>query len=297
MNTIPLSQRAIGAYLGLAVGDALGATTEFMTPNEIQNEYGVHTNIIGGGWLRLKPGQVTDDTQMSLALGQSMLDNHGVVQEKVAESFSEWMRSKPVDIGNTVRRGIIHFRTTGQAQVPVNEHGAGNGACMRCLPLALFYHQQVAGKLIHASRLQSRVTHHNPVSDAGTETVLAMLVAALHEQNLSELNTLAQALVKRYGEFRFDGLPIQNPSGWIVETLQTVFQCLFGFDSFEDSLVSVVNRGGDADTTGAIAGMLCGAYYGVHSIPQRWVDALEFQTREACRAQALALMEHAAGIA
>ena len=57
-----LLDRALGAYLGLAIGDALGATVEFMRPREIQLQYGVHRDIVGGGWLKLARGQVTDDT-------------------------------------------------------------------------------------------------------------------------------------------------------------------------------------------------------------------------------------------
>ena len=65
--------RGIAAYLGLAIGDALGATVEFMTPAEIRHEYGTHQHIIGGGWLKLKAGEITDDTEMSLALGDAIL--------------------------------------------------------------------------------------------------------------------------------------------------------------------------------------------------------------------------------
>ena len=68
-----LSNRVTGAYLGLAIGDALGATVEFLTPNEIRHQIGAHREITGGGWLRLKAGQVTDDTTMSLALGTAIL--------------------------------------------------------------------------------------------------------------------------------------------------------------------------------------------------------------------------------
>src|SRR5487761_2196912 len=63
---------ALGAYLGLATGDALGATVEFMLPREIRHHYGTHQDIIGGGWLKLKAGAVTDDTEMSLALGRAL---------------------------------------------------------------------------------------------------------------------------------------------------------------------------------------------------------------------------------
>ena len=63
---------------GLAIGDALGATVEFLTPNEIRHQHGVHRDMTGGGWLRLKAGQVTDDTTMSLALGEAILACAGV---------------------------------------------------------------------------------------------------------------------------------------------------------------------------------------------------------------------------
>jgi ADP-ribosyl-[dinitrogen reductase] hydrolase len=77
----------------------------------------------------------------------------------------------------------------------------------------------------------------------------------------------------------------QNPSGYIVETMQAVFQAFFDTDSFEACLIDVVNRGGDADTTGAIAGMLAGALYGPAGIPLRWLHGLDKATRQACATQ------------
>ncbi len=290
-NAAALSQRALGAYLGLAVGDALGATVEFMTPAEIGEKFGVHRDIIGGGWLRLKPGQVTDDTGMSLALGLSILQNSGVSSQKVAESFSQWMKAKPVDIGHTVRRGIIQFRSTGRSQVMENAYDAGNGACMRCLPVALYYHDRPWSEVVAASRLQAHVTHHNAQADAGTETVIAMLLAAFRGESKQHLKSLAYRLVDSEKAYRFDRKRIDNPSGWIIETLQVVVQALFATDSFEDLLLEVVNRGGDADTTGAIAGMLGGALYAQDAIPLRWLGALDADIRRQCERQALALIE------
>jgi ADP-ribosyl-[dinitrogen reductase] hydrolase len=84
-----LIARAEGAYLGLAVGDALGATLEFMTPREIQHQYGVHREIRGGGWLKLRRGQVTDDTEMALALGESILLRGGVEPAAAAQAYSD----------------------------------------------------------------------------------------------------------------------------------------------------------------------------------------------------------------
>lgn len=104
---MPLSvhRRALGAYLGLAVGDALGATVEFMTAGEIAAQYGVHRQIIGG-WLHLRSGQVTDDTQMCLAIGRALLERGGWDLRAVADALVAWLQHRPVDIGHTCRRGI-----------------------------------------------------------------------------------------------------------------------------------------------------------------------------------------------
>ncbi|MDP1898627.1 MAG: ADP-ribosylglycohydrolase family protein, partial [Sulfurimicrobium sp.] len=96
-----LHRRALGAYLGLACGDALGATVEFMTPREIQSRYGTHRDISGGGWLRLVPGQVTDDTEMSLHLGQAIIESKGWNLNAIADSIATWLKSRPVDVGAT----------------------------------------------------------------------------------------------------------------------------------------------------------------------------------------------------
>jgi ADP-ribosyl-[dinitrogen reductase] hydrolase len=285
-----LDERAVGAYLGLAVGDALGATTEFLTPREIREQFGVHRKICGGGWLHLQPGQVTDDTEMSLALGQSILDSQGVVATSVAQAFSDWMRSKPVDIGNTVRRGIIHFRTTDIPRVDENAYDAGNGACMRCLPVALAYWNASSETLTEASRIQSHVTHHAPIADAGTEAVLRMLVSAFKGEPKARMREIAEELVARHKPYRFHKRTVENPSGWIVETLKAVFQAFFAHDSFEATLVDVVNRGGDADTTGAIAGMLAGACYGTAAIPRQWLKSLDREVKRRCEEQAMQLL-------
>ncbi|WP_455219649.1 ADP-ribosylglycohydrolase family protein, partial [Kaarinaea lacus] len=170
--TESVEKKAVAAYLGLAVGDALGATVEFMSPRQIKNAFGVHDEITGGGWLGLQPGQVTDDTTMSLALGESILKAGKVDAVAVAEFFSDWLTSEPVDVGNTVKRGITHYRYSGITSVPERASDAGNGACMRTLPVALatFGLKDKHG-IIMVSREQAHVTHNNPLSDAATECV------------------------------------------------------------------------------------------------------------------------------
>ncbi len=287
---LTLKDRALGSYIGLAIGDALGATTEFLTPREIEEQHGVHENICGGGWLKLKAGNVTDDTEMSLALGNSIIAKGRVEAPGVVEAFSDWMRGKPIDIGNTVRRGIIHYRRSGECEVPINEYDAGNGACMRSLPIALFCCHASDEAMCRASRLQAHTTHNNPVSDAGTETVLRMLIRLFHGADKPTVRELADRLAVEHPLYRFDKRRVSNPSGYIVHTLQVVFQAFFELDDFESIMIDVVNRGGDADTTGAIVGMLAGACYGLRSIPGRWIKKLNPEIAMACQQQTLELL-------
>jgi ADP-ribosyl-[dinitrogen reductase] hydrolase len=282
--------KALGAYLGLAVGDALGATVEFMTPAEIRERHGVHRDIVGGGWLRLGKGQVTDDTTMALALGRSILEAGTVDPKAIAEAFSGWMRAKPVDIGHTVRRGIAHFRQTGETQVPENDHDAGNGACMRCLPIALYTLGADLERVAAANRAQSHVTHNAPLGDAGTLTVIRMVQTALAGGPVAELRALADDLAARFPEYRYDRRRQDNPGGYLPETLRAVFQALFASGSFEDALVEVVNRGGDSDTTGAILGMIAGAHWGLGYIPARWLESLDPSVSRGCADQTRALL-------
>ncbi|HYQ93079.1 MAG TPA: ADP-ribosyl-[dinitrogen reductase] hydrolase [Candidatus Competibacteraceae bacterium] len=286
-----MEERTIGAYLGLAVGDALGATVEFLLPREIQALYGVHDRIRGGGWLHLKPGQVTDDTGMALALGDCILERGEIDALAIAGAFDAWLRSKPVDVGHTIRRGILHFRRTGATCVPENHFDAGNGACMRVLPVALATLGQPASCVQAACRTQTHVTHNNPLSDAGVECMAFMIQAALRgASRLELLHGAVKNLLTTHPLFRFRGRRRDNPSAYIVETLQAVFQALFDTNDFRDCLVEIVNRGGDADTTSAIAGMIAGALYGVNAIPDTWLQTLDAVIRRRCLEQARQLL-------
>lgn len=100
---------------------------------------------------------------------------------------------------------------------------------------------------------------------------------------------VAEALVAQHGEFRFEPWPGRT-SGYIVDTVQTVFDAFFRTESFEDCVVAAVNRGGDADTAGALAGQLAGACYGLDAIPPRWLRRLDPAVNVAIRRQTAGLL-------
>ena len=275
-NLDEIRDRARAAFIGMAIGDALGATLEFMTTSEIAAKYGTFRDIIGGGWLRLKPGQVTDDTEMALCIGRAIVRNQAWSPEAIAGNFASWLKSKPVDCGDTCRKGIRSYMLHGTLEVPLNEWDAGNGAAMRMLPVALFSlpDEQL---LIKYAIEQAHITHNNPVSDAACICLGQLLHLAICGAEKSRLRRQADGLVARFPTFAFE--PYRGlATGYVVDTLQTVFHWFFRGKNFEDCLVGTVNQGADADTTGAICGMLAGAYYGMEGIPGRWIKKIDKAT-------------------
>jgi ADP-ribosyl-[dinitrogen reductase] hydrolase len=268
-----LLDRALGAFLGLAIGDALGATVEFMTAQEIAAQFEIHNQIMGGGWLHLKPGQVTDDTEMTLTLSSALIASGGWNLRAIADAFVTWMRNEPVDIGKTCRRGISRYLSNGSLCAPPAETDGGNGAAMRNLP-TVFVSLESEAVLIQRSIEQAHLTHNHPESDAATAAIACMSRRLLLEGDRAACDQIASDLVSRHPAFGFEPWP-GNTSGYIVDTVQTVFDGFFNTQSFEECLVRVVNRGGDADTTGALAGQLAGALYGVQGIPARWLKKLD----------------------
>jgi ADP-ribosyl-[dinitrogen reductase] hydrolase len=277
MDLDELVSRAQGAFLGLAVGDALGATTEFMTPEEIRLRFGVHRRIVGGGWLRLKPGQVTDDTQMSVALARALVKAGGWDLRRIADAFVSWLRSRPADIGATCARGLRRYLHQGTLEAPPSDWDAGNGAAMRVAPVALFSLGDPAPLERYALE-QAHITHHHPLSDVACVVVARMVDAGVRGAPLAALRLLADETTRVHPGFSYAGGP-GTCSPYVVDTLRTVFHALFTTRSFEECLITTVNRGGDADTSGAIAGAIAGAYYGPGALPPRWIRRLDRHVR------------------
>jgi ADP-ribosyl-[dinitrogen reductase] hydrolase len=283
-----LEERALGAYLGFALGDALGATVEFMTAREIAATWRVHQHIVGGGWLRLKPGQITDDTQMCLALGRAILEQRPWHLPAVADSFVRWMRSKPVDIGHTCRRGLRRYLLDGTLSAAPAEDSGGNGAAMRNLPVVL---STLDSDAHFESRTlqQAHLTHHHPLSDAATLALGRMTRHLLLGGSRDGCASIARELVAAHREFQFEPWP-GNTTGYIVDTTQTVLEAFFATTSYAECVIRAVNRGGDADTIGALAGQLAGAHYGVSALPAAWLKRLDRTIHAEIRDQASRLV-------
>jgi ADP-ribosyl-[dinitrogen reductase] hydrolase len=284
-----IRDRALGAYLGFAIGDALGAPVEFLTPAEIAREYAVHARMIGGGWLKLKPGQVTDDTELALCIGRAILRARGWSLKGVCDEFALWLKKVPIDVGNSTRRGIRRYIVDGSTEGPASDGDGGNGACVRNLPVAL---STLGSDENFAARTlqQCHVTHNHPLSDAAALALGRMLRRLVLGGGVAAAREEARALIEQHREFRFDRF--KGPcTAYIVDTVRTVLHEYFLTDSVRSCIIQTVNMGGDADSAGALSGMLAGATYGAASIPQPWLKRLDPAVVTEIRQQATGLLE------
>ena len=274
--------RIRGALYGVAVGDALGAPLEFMTAEEILAKYGAPVReMVGGGWLSVVPGEVTDDTQMTLAVAEGIVENPEMPIPTIGKRFIAWHDSRPKDIGHTCRMAIQTakmliasdvdeaeaWRRAGEeVAAQSNGQNAGNGALMRMVYPALYYSKDEAREKAVAI---GAMTHRNDSSDKYCSLYVDLIADALDNPN-SSMQTVRQLAAD------MKELP---PTGWVVGSFACAVKAIAQTESFENAIVQAVNLGGDADTIGAIAGGLAGAIYGCSAIPDRWKNCLADDVR------------------
>lgn len=267
--------RMLGAWLGLAIGDALGATVAFLTPDEIVRRYREHCRILGGGWLLLKPGQVTDETEQTLAIGRALLRGRGFDPRDLAHELTAWLRSGPIDVSSNTRRAIQRYIRDGSLRAPPHPGPLDTDALIRCLPVAIAVALAAAPDPAQAKRwavAQAHFTHTNPDIDQLCGDLTGALLALFDGEGMKVLRPLSQTV---------NGIAQNIPRGGALSMRAAALQlkcALDGYfvtDSFRNCLIRVVNRGGEADSAGALAGMIAGATYGASAIPQGWLSKLD----------------------
>ncbi|MBD0676417.1 ADP-ribosylglycohydrolase family protein [Streptomyces sp. CBMA156] len=277
-------ERAAGAVLGAAVGDALGAPYEFGpagafsarfpdTPGEL---------VAGGGWAR---GEATDDTQMAVLVAESLIERGGLDLPDLFGRFRRWADARPSDIGIQTeavlgsglpwdRAAAAHFETT--------LHAAGNGALMRASTSAVAFARAGRQATMDAARRISALTHGDPAAWEGTaifhELVrialdgadpLAGLPAVLAHVDPAHRERYATVLAPDWHPDR-----ATEANGAVWPCLGSAVWALRTTDGFEQALRAAIDLGGDTDTVAAVTGGLAGARYGLAAIPGRWTAPL-----------------------
>jgi ADP-ribosyl-[dinitrogen reductase] hydrolase len=288
--------RAVGALVGLAVGDALGSTLEFSR----RDSKPVVTDLIGGGPFGLRPGEWTDDTSMALCLADSLISKGGLDGHDLLTRFVDWWRNGTnsvtgacFDIGNTTRESLGSFERSGALMAgPEDRRQAGNGSLMRLAPVAIFCWDDAA-QAEEMAAAQSETTHPAPVAHDACRLFARMLVEAIDGTAKGEVlsprewsGTPEVGSIAR-GDWREKGRGQIHSTGYSIDTLEAAIWCVANSDSFEEAVILAANLGDDADTVAAVTGQLAGAIWGRASIPEPWVAKLAWADDITAKAEEL----------
>lgn len=294
--------RAVGSIIGAAVADALGAPFEFgpegqylrRFPRKVRGGIG---EMIGGGSFNWKPGEFTDDTQMAMALAESLILCGNLNPPSVWTHFQAWYEDA-VDVGINTSRVLRQNEMKDAAKKAHLEHGksASNGSIMRIAPIGVFGVTYGRDETIQMAIQQSDITHFDRAAAAGAAIVAEVIrrcivtgdfLGALNDQTFEAvavaLGTEGTELVAPYRELLSESYDPHtyeghsNGSAWIA-TAQAVW-AIRTTRNFHDAIVAAIELGGDTDTVAAITGSMAGAIYGIQGIPIRWVTYVNGSVR------------------
>ena len=307
-NERTLSDRYLGAMLGLAIGDALGTTLEFRTPGS----FTPIANMMGGGPFRLAPGEWTDDTSMALCLAESLEECEGFDAVDQMQRYVRWMdeghwssTGHCFDIGSIVRGSLGRFKRTGQGfSGPRDPTTAGNGSLMRLAPVPLFFAAD-AELAIRMAGDSSRTTHQAPAAVDACRYFAALMLGAISGVSKNDLLSPRYSPVAGLwereplhpavdavaaGSFRVKRPPAIRGTGYVVESLEAALWAFHTTDDFRAGALAAVNLGDDADTTGAVFGQIAGAYYGHAALPSLWKEQVAMRSEIESLAERLLLL-------
>lgn len=296
MGMTTTEDRFRGCLMGLAVGDALGTTLEFMPPGSFRPI----DDMVGGGPFGLRPGQWTDDTSMALCLAASLIERGGFDALDQMQRYVRWLEEGYLsstgscfDVGNTVRAALERFVAVGEPYAGSSRPDtAGNGSLMRLAPVPMFFMGDAAQAIARGGE-SSRTTHGAREAVDACRYFSALLVGALRGADKATLlapryspaagvwesSPLADKIASiADGAFKHRAPPEIRGTGYVVDSLEAALWAFHRARDFRDGALLAVNLGDDADTTGAIYGQIGGAYYGAKAIPARWRQRITMAT-------------------
>ena len=270
--------------VGLTVGDALGVPVEFK-PREYLEEHPV-TGMMGHGTYDMPKGTWSDDTSMTLATMQSIVNMGGIDYEDIMNEFSlfanedKYSQDFTFDYGGTTIDAISRFDNGIEALKcgGIGERDNGNGSLMRILPMAYLPDadydtiEKVSG-LTHAHE-RSRIACVLYIEIARSMINEDLEISEHIERSctkIKEFYSESSELVhfERIFENNLDDV---ESSGYVIKTLECALHCLQTTFTYHEAVLKAVNLGRDTDTVGAVCGGLAGIYYGFENIPAEWVN-------------------------
>jgi len=294
-------KKFLGCLLGVGVGDALGQPIEGYSRTYLKiNNIDVS---------KLYHGRYTDDTQLTLAIAESLIRGKGYNSDILSKRFIEWLDEPPIGPGRGCLTAIFNLQKGIHWSESGSDSGA-NGCAMRVSPIGLFYHNNIK-MLINAASESSLITHRHWAAICSGIVVARAVAYLVNNDNLDIddfLKSTAESIKNpEYKEFHdnllklrdFLELPyeealmelgligVQPPFfhksmigiGIIHPyAMSTVLSALYCFlktpNNFKKSVLEAVYGGGDTDTVGAICGSFSGTWNGIDGIPEKWIKNL-----------------------
>jgi ADP-ribosyl-[dinitrogen reductase] hydrolase len=269
--------KRIGAILGLAVGDALGATYEFCSPEDVPEG---PLEIVGGGWLNLEPGETTDDTALTRAVLEGYQEGP-LDLGRIREAMLRWYDSRPKDIGNQTRKALGYLRNHPEVlSLPDDPDTQGNGAVMRATAHGVM--AESPEQAVDNAWIEAALTHPSWEARASGALVAGLVACLIEGQSLQEALETSWSLVEAKDESGKKVREVLRPleryeyksSGWTVYTTRLALLALLEATDFRSGLEEVIRLAGDADTNGAVAGALLGTRFDAGEIPTEWLRVL-----------------------
>ncbi len=277
-----LRDRYRGALIGLACGDAVGATLEF----KARGGFVPITDMIGGGVVG-KAGEWTDDTAMALCLAHSLIEKGFDLSDQM-QRYSNWLYDGYIQkngqkwVGITTYNAIRKYKTANVVIAgPTDTMKAGNGSLMRLAPVPMFSYPDLSATVINSAQ-SSRTTHgslaclescmlygemiHKAFAGEKKEDILYKTITPVTHP---EIIAVKNGTYKDKTEDQIEG------SGYVVKSMEASLWSFLTTGNFRDAILKAANLGDDADTTAAITGQLAGAYYGHSSFPENWKKLLD----------------------
>ncbi len=285
--------KILGAGVGAVIGDSFGMPLEFDYDFEGPVKE-MHSSSDFHGLMseyHLPPGTFTDDTQMALALIDSILINKLVIPEKVAAHFVKWYDGKPKDVGAYTASILSKIKPDGSNWKEISTtiyekkpQSSANGATMRTWPIPIFCNSLSQDKVIKNALIQANTTHLNPDAAYSAVFVSLLIYKLINNETLDKAIEDSYDVIKDEISYelalaineahKLDYKDLDGGSGWIVDTMSVVMWSIKNTTSFKDAIIAAANVKGDTDTNASITGGIVGALYGFNEIPEMWLEAL-----------------------
>lgn len=286
--------------IGFAVGDALGVPAEFKSRDELK-KYPI-TDMKADGTYNVPAGTWSDDTSMTLATIDSILETQTIDVNDMASKFLKWFRNAEYtatnecfDIGRTTLQALAKFelKLDDASNCGGNgEYDNGNGSLMRILPIAYYiYYKNITDnqEIYNIIKDVSSITHAHEISILGcyiyVKYVLELLngkdkVQAYKNIQQQDYSLFSDYAVNKYSRILRDDIANVSvddisSSGYVVSTLEAVFWIFLNAEDYNTAILKTINLGDDTDTVGAIVGGLLGIQYGLDNIKESWKQQLK----------------------